>query len=227
MFHLRRSSLCVPRMTGVRHWVFALFRQSEFCFRLSLLFRCCKFCHYTLSFAKYLARNVPLSFHKCDRDSTDAATQPREAVEDQLGLKMESRKVTVERSGTPLVLLPVSAGGLVTVHVMHRLTVKFLTVFRCSVAAGGQRTAVAFAKVVTVIDVTVKMFRPVEPGSSPDEETSGKPLRPIITIRSAVVRRDLVVPVRANRRRPDLNANPNLGLCFRSHARQTDSNNSS
>src|SRR5580698_7738256 len=47
MLHLGSASLGIPRVAGVRHRVFALFRQSEFFARLGLLFRCCEFCHYT------------------------------------------------------------------------------------------------------------------------------------------------------------------------------------
>jgi hypothetical protein len=47
MLHLRGASLRIPSVTGIRHWVFALFRQSEFLGWLCVLLRGCKFCHST------------------------------------------------------------------------------------------------------------------------------------------------------------------------------------
>jgi hypothetical protein len=48
MLHLGSASFGIPRVARVWHWVFALFGQSKFFARLSLLFRCCEFCHYAL-----------------------------------------------------------------------------------------------------------------------------------------------------------------------------------
>src|ERR1700722_5644352 len=45
MLHLGGASLRVPGMICIRHWVFALFRESKFFLRLSVLLRGCKFCH--------------------------------------------------------------------------------------------------------------------------------------------------------------------------------------
>jgi hypothetical protein len=94
---------------------------------------------------------------------------------------------------------------------MHCLTVKLCAVFRRCSAARWESPVVALAIVEVMIDVAVEMIRPVIPRASPDEDTAGKPLGSIIPIRSAVVRRCLVVPVGANRRYSDANSN----LCIR------------
>jgi hypothetical protein len=54
-------------------------------------------------------------------------------------------------------------------EVMHRIAVKLLTVFRWSRPACWHRPVVAMAKVEMMINVSVKMFRPMEPRSRPNE----------------------------------------------------------
>ena len=53
--------------------------------------------------------------------------------------------------------------------VMHCLAVKFCTVFRRMLATRGERPVVTLAVVQPVIDVSVKMIRPVIPRSRADE----------------------------------------------------------
>jgi hypothetical protein len=96
-------------------------------------------------------------------------------------------------------------------YVMHCATVKLSTVFRWSGAARWERPVVALAIVELMIDVAVEVIRPVIPRASADEDAAGKPLRPIIAIRSAVVRRCLVITVGAHRRYSDADTN----LCMR------------
>jgi hypothetical protein len=57
-------------------------------------------------------------------------------------------------------------------YVMHGVAVKFLTVFRGTLAARWQRPAIAFAKVKMMIDVSVETIRPVEPRSHADEDSA-------------------------------------------------------
>ena len=56
-------------------------------------------------------------------------------------------------------------------RVMHRLAVKFCTMFRRMLAARWHRPVVALAKVETMIDVSIEVVRPVIPRSSPDKYT--------------------------------------------------------
>src|ERR1700685_816177 len=97
-------------------------------------------------------------------------------------------------------------------YIVHCLTAKLCAVFRRSRTARGRSAVVALAIVQMMIDMTVEMIRPVVPGASADEDTaSSEPLGPVIAIRSAVVRRRLVVPIGANRRNSDVDSN----LCMR------------
>src|SRR5271170_7628300 len=86
------------------------------------------------------------------------------------------------------------------VRVMHGATVKLRSMFRWMFTACWERPVIAFAIVEVMIHVSIEVVRPVEPGSRTYKYSSCEPLRAIIAIRSAVVRRDLVVPVGANRR---------------------------
>lgn len=54
-------------------------------------------------------------------------------------------------------------------RVVHRLAVKFSTVFCRMLAAPWQRSVVALAKVVVMINVSVEMLRTVIPRSRTDE----------------------------------------------------------
>jgi hypothetical protein len=47
MLHLRGTRLCIPSVTGVGHRIFALLWKPELFLGLSILLRCCKFCHRT------------------------------------------------------------------------------------------------------------------------------------------------------------------------------------
>lgn len=63
-------------------------------------------------------------------------------------------------------------------------------------SARGKTSVVAMAIVEMMIDMPIEMFRSVEPRTSADEYAAREPFRTVIAIRSAVVRRDFVVPVR-------------------------------
>lgn len=101
--------------------------------------------------------------------------------------------------------------------VMHRLAVKFGTVFRRTLAAPWHRPAVAFAKVKTMIDMPIEVVGSVKPGSSPDEYTARKPLRAIVAIGSAVIRGNLVISVGTNGWFPDADRNLRGRVWCRSH----------
>jgi hypothetical protein len=91
---------------------------------------------------------------------------------------------------------------------MHRFSVKLQSAFRRTLATRWQWPAVALAKVETMIDVSVETTRPMEPGSGPDEYASRKPFRAVITVRSTVIRRNFIIPVRTNGR--PFNSDSNL-----------------
>jgi hypothetical protein len=95
--------------------------------------------------------------------------------------------------------------------VMHGFAVKLGTMFRWTLAARWHGPLVALTIVEMMIHVSVEMACPVIPRSRSDKDTARKPLRPIITVRSTVIRRFFVISVRTNRRLSD--ANRDLRLC--------------
>jgi hypothetical protein len=89
------------------------------------------------------------------------------------------------------------------VWVMHGLTVKLCTMLRRTLAASRHGSVVTLPEIKTMIDMSVKMIRPVVPRSSADEYTTGEPLWAIVAIRGAVIRGSFIVSVRACRRFSD------------------------
>lgn len=85
---------------------------------------------------------------------------------------------------------------------MHGLPAKLFVVFHGMLSARGQRPMIALAIVEVMIDVSIEMFRPVKPWSGSDEHAACEPLRAIVPIGGAVVRRLLVISVWTNGRRP-------------------------
>jgi hypothetical protein len=65
-----------------------------------------------------------------------------------------------------------AAGRLMTTCVMHSLAVKLGTVFRWTLAPSWHSSVIAFAKIETMIHVSVKTTRSVKPGSRTDENTA-------------------------------------------------------
>ena len=96
-------------------------------------------------------------------------------------------------------------------RIMHRLAVKFCTVLRWMLAPRRKISMVALAVIETVINMPVKSVGPVKPGSGANKQAGGKPLRAIVTIRGTVIRRSLIVSIRASRRFSDVDRN----LCHR------------
>src|SRR5579875_118770 len=62
-----------------------------------------------------------------------------------------------------------------------------------------KRPMVPISRIIVVVHRPEKSRMPVKPRSGPDENAVAEPLRPIVTIRRAVIRRIAVVPVRASR----------------------------
>lgn len=104
-----------------------------------------------------------------------------------------------------------SVWRLVAVRVMHGLAVKFRAVFGWVFTSCGRGPVIALAIVEMMIHVSVEVFRTMKPGTRADEYTARKPLRPIITVRGAVIRGYFVVPVGTDRWLADTNCNLRLG----------------
>src|ERR1700685_367369 len=83
-------------------------------------------------------------------------------------------------------------------RIVHRLTVELGTLRCGTFTALRYRPTIPLAIVELVIHVPVKARRPVIPRPRANEHAARKPLRPIIPVGSAVVRRRLIVSVRTN-----------------------------
>jgi hypothetical protein len=92
----------------------------------------------------------------------------------------------------------VFARSFFTMSIMHGATVKLPAVFGRVLAACGEPTVVSLTKIIVMIHVPVEVFRPMEPGSGTDKYTAREPFRAVVTIGGAVIRRNFVVPIRAD-----------------------------
>jgi hypothetical protein len=124
-------------------------------------------------------------------------------------------------AGPSALLVP--SGRLVAMGIMHCISVELSAVLSRTLAARGECPMIALAIVQMMIDVPVKMFRPMEPRSRAKEYAARKPHRAVVTIRRAVIRRSLIVPVRTNRRFSD--AYCNLSVSFLSGSEQNARSN--
>jgi hypothetical protein len=77
-------------------------------------------------------------------------------------------------------------------------------------ASGGHRAMISMIGMEVVIDMATEVSGAVKPWAGADEDSSGKPLRAIVAVRSAAVGSTIVVAIRAVRGYADFNGN--LGL---------------
>ena len=100
-----------------------------------------------------------------------------------------------------------SVRSLMPVRIVHRLTVEFCPMIARMLPALRHRPVISMPVVKMMVYMPVEMIRPVKPRPSADENAAIKPLRTIIPIRCAIVRRHLVVAVRTARLRPNIHRN--------------------
>lgn len=107
--------------------------------------------------------------------------------------------------------------------VMHGLTMEFHSVAAWVLSTRRQRPMIAMPIIKAMIYVSIEAVRAMEPGTGADKNAPRKPLRSVITIRCAIVRRNLIVPVGANGRFSDTDRN--LCRCLtRRHKKQSGGN---
>jgi len=85
-------------------------------------------------------------------------------------------------------------------------------VVECPLPAFRHRSYITMTRIVAVIDVAIEAMMTMEPRPSPNENAANEPIRPIIAVRSTVIRRIVEIPVWAHRR--DSNADGNLSRRF-------------
>jgi len=88
-------------------------------------------------------------------------------------------------------------------RVVHGLAMEFRAVLRRVLAAGREAAVIALAVVEMVIHMPVEMVSAVKPRSRADKDAAVVPLRPVIPVRRALIRRSFVVAIRAFRLRAD------------------------
>jgi len=88
------------------------------------------------------------------------------------------------------------------------------------------RPLVAVLWMEMIIHMTVETGLAMKPRTSANKDASAKPLRPIVAIRSAIVRSNVVITVRTIRRHTNLDAHLR-SLCFGVRSGQADSRSSS
>jgi len=83
---------------------------------------------------------------------------------------------------------------------------------------------IAVLGIETVIYVALEVIRAMEPRASANEDTTRKPFRAVVAVRSASIRSNVIVAVRAVR--GDANVNADLSPGFGGGYRETDSSDS-
>jgi hypothetical protein len=74
-----------------------------------------------------------------------------------------------------------------------------------------QRSNVSVMRIKAVVNMAVKAVTAVKPGASSNKYPANKPIGPIVSVRSAVIRGIVEVPVRAYGSHSDIYADGNLG----------------
>ncbi len=109
-----------------------------------------------------------------------------------------------------------STRRLTAMRIMHRIAAKLLTVFSRTFAASREPAVIALPIIEPMVYMPVKTIRPMEPGPGAQEYSAREPFRAIIAVRSAIIGRNLIVPVRAYGRFADAYRN----LCRRLGSRR-------
>jgi hypothetical protein len=72
------------------------------------------------------------------------------------------------------------------------------------------RSSITVMRIEPVVDVAVKAVRTMKPRTSSKKHSTNKPIGPIVSVRSTVIRGVVEVSVRAHGRHPDIYADGNL-----------------
>jgi hypothetical protein len=100
-------------------------------------------------------------------------------------------------------------------HIMHCLAMELSTRLYRVITASGVGTVVTMPIVIVMIDMSIEMIPSVIPRPRTDKYTAREPFRAIVAIWGAVIRRNLVIAVRAIWR----NSDTHRDLCGRTMIR--------
>jgi hypothetical protein len=92
------------------------------------------------------------------------------------------------------------------------------------VATIGKFTAVAMVGVKVIVYVAAEFGAAMKPGARTDEDTSGEPLGSVIAVGGALIGRNFVVAIGANRGWSDVDADLSLGFGSGCYETQTGDN---
>jgi hypothetical protein len=112
--------------------------------------------------------------------SSAAAMEPRQ--------RMFSRGAVVRRGYD----MPLPIPGLIALEMVERLR-----------PTSRERSMIPMPRIEPVVDVPMEPGRPVEPRPRSEKHTTDKPIRAIVSIRCAIIRRIVEVPIWAHRRNAD------------------------
>ncbi len=110
------------------------------------------------------------------------------------------------------------SGAYVTSAITRLISLEVVEGFRSTLR---QWSVVAVMGIEAIVDMAVKAMRAMEPRTGSNKHPANKPIGPVITVRSTVIRGIVEVTVRAHGSRPDVYADRNLGLHHRRTAQET------
>jgi hypothetical protein len=85
-------------------------------------------------------------------------------------------------------------------------------------------TPITMIRVKAIVHIAMERFGSVKPWTSADEDTASKPFWPVVPNWSAVIRRDVVVPIRTLRCYSDVDAHAYLSVRSWGEGREAASN---
>jgi hypothetical protein len=144
------------------------------------------------------------------------------------------RRLTLNRTlAAPAATTAVSGEGVFSACVMVSVAyvaspvASFVSVevVETLLSAARQRPMVAVSRVEAVVYVAVEAVRTMEPGTGSKKQAADKPVGAVVAVGSAVIRRDVIIPVGTFRRDADVDLH--LSLCFGSGYGEADCSNSS
>jgi hypothetical protein len=101
-------------------------------------------------------------------------------------------------------MFPASAvvrrGDHISVPIVRLIRLEVVELLRAPSRDG---TVIPMVRVIPVVDVSMEPIMPMEPRPSPYKQATRKPIRPIVPIRRAIIRRIVKVPIRTIRRNSD------------------------
>ena len=118
-------------------------------------------------------------------------------------------RTTTPISGKGVFSLPFMASiAYVASSIPRLVSVEVVEAFRPALR---YRSSVTVMRIIAVVDMAEKAARTMKPGASPKKHPANKPIGPIVTVRSTVIRSIVEIPVRTHGSRSDVYVDGDLG----------------